>query len=54
MIIKQTELKEVTGEYNVSHEYKEALDELVKKNLIERSMQRAKENNRKTLYERDL
>lgn len=52
-IIVKSKIKEITGEFKVSGDYYEALEEEVKL-FIKKSIKRAEANNRKTIQPRDL
>lgn len=54
MLVIKSKIKEVTGgEYNISSDFAEALDEKVKE-MIKKATERAEANNRKTVMAKDL
>ena len=52
-IIVKSKIKELVGQYNVSGDFSEVLNEKVKQ-MIHDSVKRAEANNRKTVMGRDL
>ncbi|GIU69448.1 MAG: hypothetical protein KatS3mg002_0684 [Candidatus Woesearchaeota archaeon] len=52
-IIVKSKIKEITGQYNVSADFTEALNEKVKQ-IIKDAVKRAEANNRKTVMGRDI
>ena len=53
LIVIKAKVKEVTGEYNVSSDFVEVLNNKVKK-LIEEAVIRAESNGRRTVMGKDL
>ena len=52
-LVVKSKIKESVKDMNVSSEFAEALDKQVA-SLIEKAVERAKANNRKTVYAKDL
>jgi histone H3/H4 len=53
LLVVKAKIKDVVGDYNVSGDFAEALDILVRKN-VELAVKRAEANNRKTVMAKDL
>jgi len=53
LLIVKSKIKDVVKGFNVSGDFAEALDKLVRFH-IEKAVERAKENNRKTVMPKDL
>jgi histone H3/H4 len=52
-VVVKSKIKELTAGYSVSSDFADELDRVVKE-LIEKAVYRAKENNRRTIMARDL
>lgn len=52
-IIVKSKIKEIAGQYNVSGDFPEVLNEKVKQ-MVQDAIKRAESNNRKTVMGRDL
>lgn len=52
-VVIKAKIKEVTGNYQVSSDYVDALDKVVRE-LIKKSIERAETNHRKTVMAKDL
>ncbi len=53
MLVVKSKIKEVAGDYNISSDFADALDEKVKE-LVKKASERAEANNRKTVMGKDL
>ncbi len=53
MLVVKSKIKEVAGDYNISSDFADALDEKVKE-LVKKASERAEANNRKTVMAKDL
>lgn len=53
MLVVKSKLKEVMGNYNVSGDFADALDNKVQE-LVKKAAERAEANNRKTVMAKDL
>lgn len=52
-IIVKSKIKEIAGQYNISGDFPEVLNEKVKQ-MVKDAIKRAESNNRKTVMGRDL
>jgi histone H3/H4 len=53
MLLNRSKIKEIAGNMHVTKEFVDSLEEHTKQ-LLQRACQRARENNRNTLMERDV
>lgn len=53
MLVVKSKIKEVVGNYNVSSDFADALDDAVQC-MVKKAAERAEANNRKTVMAKDL
>lgn len=53
MLVVKSKIKEVAGDYNISSDFADALDEKLRE-LVKKAADRAESNNRKTIMAKDL